>query len=78
MQQLIRTKWKLFGKSAACAEFTIHLIFCIVWTTLGVFLPSHGGYYDYGLYWRVPGEIFGVLLTSLFILKVCNRIVSKH
>ena len=70
MQQLIRTKWNLFGKVGAAIEFTIHLIFCIVWTVLGIFLNRNGDYYGTGAYWRIPIESFGVCITFFFILKV--------
>ena len=71
MQQLIRVKWSLFGRLGACIEFTIHFIFCIVWSVLGILLPRDGKYYKSGIYWRVPTEIFGVFLTLFFIVKVC-------
>ena len=71
MQQLIKTKWLLFGRLGASVEFIIHLIFCIVWSVLGILLPRDGLYYGKdGINWRVPVEIFGVFLTLFFILKV--------
>lgn len=72
MQQLIKTKWNLFGKLGAIIEFSIHLVFCVVWTVLGVFDPRDGDYYEEneGKYWRIPTEALGVFIAFIFILKV--------
>ena len=50
---------------------SIHFFYIMVWTLLAVFLPRNGKYYDDGIWWKIPLELLGVVLTLYFILKVC-------
>lgn len=70
MQQLIRTKWKLYGKWGSIIAASIHFTYIMIWTWLAIFLPRDGQYYRSGAWWRIPLELLGCLMTLYFIAKV--------
>lgn len=78
MQQLIKQKWNKFGKWGAVIDAGIHFLYILIWTILGIQLPKADGdtvpeYYSAPrLYWSIPLEVFGVLLTLYFLLHVSN------
>lgn len=71
MQQLIKEKWNKFGKWGAVIDASIHFFYILIWTFLGIFLPKDGKYYSKPrIYWSLPLELLGVLLTLYFLLHV--------
>lgn len=70
MQQLIKTKWNLYGKIGSVIGASIHLLYIMIWTSLAIVLPGDGNYYGGGNWWRIPIELIGVLMTLIFVARV--------
>ena len=70
IQELIREKWRIFGRFGAILAVSIHFVYVSIWIWLAIFLPTEGKYYETGIEWRLFLEIAGVLLTFYFIVKV--------
>lgn len=69
MQQLIKTKWNLYGKIGSVIGASIHLLYIMIWTSLAIVLPGDGNYYGGGNWWRIPIELIGVLMTLIFVAR---------
>ena len=77
MQQLISTKWDLFGKWASIFAAGFHFVYIMIWTWLAIFLPSDGKTFYKPIskyWWRLCLELLGCLMTLYFIAKVSSFI----
>ena len=63
MQELIKTKWRLFGRLGASGAFTFHFAYVCLWTVLAVTLPRDGAYYTKDHY-RFASYIFFASTTN--------------
>jgi len=71
MQRLIKEKWNQFGRFGAIIAAGIHFVYIMIWTFLAIFIARDGKHYEgTDIYWRMPLELIGVLLTLYFILMV--------
>ena len=70
IQELLKEKWRIFGRFGAILAVSIHFFYVSIWIWLAIFLPPGGKYYESGIVWRLCLEILGVMLTFYFIVKV--------
>ena len=72
-KRLIQVKWEYFGKTGSMIQVVIQLLYCLLWTVLGITLPrtsvSSRSYYDppSKYWWRIVLESLAVSITALFI-----------
>ena len=82
LKRLIEVKWDYFGKTGSIIQVFVQLLYCLIWTVLGITLPrtsvSTWSYYDPAskYWWRIVLESLAVSITALFIwqeiAEVCN------
>ena len=74
-RELIRIKWKLFARFEHIKQMCIQFLFVILWSIIGLTTPVDATS-EYtkksiiSVWYRVPLEILGVLLTLYFIYQV--------
>lgn len=72
-QRLIQVKWRYFGKTGSIIHLSLHLLFCLLWTIIGITLPrtaaTSWSYYNppSKFWWRIVLESLAVSITALFI-----------
>lgn len=72
-RRLIQVKWDYFGKTGSIIQVFVQLLYCLIWTVLGITLPrtsaSSWSYYDppSKFWWRIVLESLAVSVTALFI-----------
>jgi len=72
-QRLLHVKWGLFGKFGSLINVSINLIYTLIWTFLGIFLPADPNAYYSPMkdnWWRLVLELIAVALTGYFIYMV--------
>nr|AOR07029.1 transient receptor potential channel-like protein [Saccoglossus kowalevskii] len=70
IQQLIKTKWKRFGRRGAWKQTILNFIFIMLWTVIGVTLPKDSDQYNFPLaIWRVILEALALAFTLFQIIQ---------
>ena len=83
-KRLIQVKWEHFGKTGSMIQVVVQLLYCLLWTVLGITLPrtsvSSWSYYDPpGKYWwRIVLESLAVSITALFIWQEIAEVQFVH
>lgn len=81
-KRLIQVKWEQFGKTGSVIQVVVQLLYCLLWTVLGVTLPrtavSNWSYYDppSEFWWRIVLESLAVSVTVLFIWQEFAEVSS--
>ncbi|XP_028415191.1 transient receptor potential cation channel subfamily V member 5-like [Dendronephthya gigantea] len=74
-KRLIQVKWECFGKTGSIIQVFVQLLYCLLWTVLGITLPRTAAttysYYDppSKYWWRIVLESLAVSITALFICQ---------
>lgn len=72
-KRLIHVKWDYFGKTGSLVQVCVQLLYCLIWTAIGISLPrtstASWSYYDppSESWWRIVLESLAVSITALFI-----------
>ena len=79
-KRLIQVKWEYFAMRGSIFQVFVQLLFCMLWTTLGVSLPRTSllswSYYNppSSYWWRIVLESFAVTTTALFIWQEIDEV----
>eukprot|EP00111_Clytia_hemisphaerica_P008770 TCONS_00025648-protein len=75
-QRLLHVKWGLFGKFGSLINVSINLVYTLIWTFLGIFLPKDHVYYTpmSSMWWRLVLELIAVSLTCYFIYMEISQL----
>ena len=83
-QRLIQVKWDYFAKTGSIIQVLVHLLYCLLWTTIGITLPRTSAiswsYYDppSKFWWRIVLESLAVSFTALFIWQEIAEVTKIY